>query len=46
MPGGPLTRSRLPRLTTVQVLASALEIVDREGVDALSMRRLGHALDR
>jgi AcrR family transcriptional regulator len=45
-PGGRRTRSRLPRLSTEQVLATALEIVDREGVEALSMRRLGQALDR
>lgn len=42
----PRTRTRLTRLTTEQVLATALEIVDREGVDALSMRRLAQALDR
>jgi AcrR family transcriptional regulator len=35
---GPLTRER--------VLACALEIVDRDGVEALSMRRLGQSLDR
>jgi hypothetical protein len=28
------------------VLAAALEIIDRDGVDALSMRRLARALDR
>ena len=28
------------------VLAAALEIIDRDGADALSMRRLAHALDR
>jgi AcrR family transcriptional regulator len=35
---GPLTRDR--------VLEAALEIIDRDGADALSMRRLGQALDR
>ena len=35
-----------PRLSTAKVLTAALEIVDTEGVDALSMRRLAHALDR
>jgi len=44
--GRPRMRTRLTRLTTEQVLAAALEIVDREGVDALSMRRLAQALDR
>ena len=38
-PGGdPITRQR--------VLACALEIVDRDGIDGLSMRRLGKALGR
>lgn len=36
--GGPITRER--------ILASALEIIDRDGIDGLSMRRLGKALDR
>ncbi|SCX19386.1 TetR/AcrR family transcriptional regulator [Mycolicibacterium fluoranthenivorans] len=36
--GGPITRAA--------VLAKALEIIDREGVDALSMRRLGEAVGR
>ncbi|WP_166906942.1 TetR/AcrR family transcriptional regulator [Mycobacterium sp. DL440] len=36
--GRPITRSA--------VLASALAIIDREGVDALSMRRLGEAVGR
>ncbi|MDV6278591.1 TetR/AcrR family transcriptional regulator C-terminal domain-containing protein [Rhodococcus erythropolis] len=40
------TRPRLARLNTEQVIAAALEIVDREGVDALSMRRLAQTLDR
>lgn len=33
-------------LTRSLVLRTALEIVDRDGVAALSMRHLGHALDR
>jgi AcrR family transcriptional regulator len=33
-------------LTREQVLAAALTIIDDEGVEALSMRRLGQALDR
>ncbi|MFD9663478.1 TetR/AcrR family transcriptional regulator C-terminal domain-containing protein [Rhodococcus sp. NPDC059968] len=44
--GRPRVRTRLVRLTTEQVLATALEIVDHEGVDALSMRRLAQALER
>jgi AcrR family transcriptional regulator len=35
---GPITRA--------MVLATALEIIDRDGVRGLSMRRLGHALGR
>jgi len=34
------------RITRAKVLAAALEIIDRDGVDGLSMRRLGHALGR
>jgi AcrR family transcriptional regulator len=34
------------RVTRAKVLAAALEIIDRDGVDGLSMRRLGQALDR
>ncbi len=34
------------KITRELVLATALEIIDRDGVDALSMRRLGAALDR
>jgi AcrR family transcriptional regulator len=33
-------------ITRAAVLTSALEIIDREGVDALSMRRLGEAVGR
>ena len=34
------------KITRELVLAAALEIIDRDGADALSMRRLGAALDR
>ena len=34
------------KITRDAVLAAALEIIDREGADALSMRRLARALDR
>jgi AcrR family transcriptional regulator len=34
------------KITREMVLATALEIIDRDGGDALSMRRLGAALDR
>jgi AcrR family transcriptional regulator len=34
------------KITRELVLATALEIIDRDGVDTLSMRRLGAALDR
>ncbi|WP_214366193.1 TetR/AcrR family transcriptional regulator [Pseudonocardia sp. H11422] len=37
---------RRPALTREQVLAAALEIIDESGVEALTMRRLGLALDR
>ncbi len=33
-------------LTREQVFATALRLVDADGVEALSMRRLGKALDR
>ena len=42
----PQPTGRRPALTREQVLAAALKIVDEGGVDALSMRRLGQALDR
>jgi len=43
----PTTRQphRAP-ITVELVLRTSLEIIDRDGVDGLSMRRLGHALDR
>ncbi len=34
------------KITRELVMATALEIIDRDGVDALSMRRLARALDR
>src|SRR5580704_2627195 len=34
------------KITREAVLAAALEIIDRDGSDALSMRRLARALDR
>lgn len=37
---------RRPALTRERVLAAALQIIDDGGVEALSMRRLGHVLDR
>lgn len=37
---------RRPALIREQVLAAALQLIDAEGVEALSMRRLGKALDR
>jgi len=40
------TEPKEDRLTRAIVLATALEIIDREGVEGLTMRRLGHALGR
>jgi AcrR family transcriptional regulator len=42
----PPRNGRRPGLTREQVLTAALTIIDDEGVEALSMRRLGQALDR
>lgn len=42
----PPRNGRRPGLTREQVLTAALKIIDDEGVEALSMRRLGQALDR
>lgn len=39
-------RVRAVPLTLERILAAALEIVDRDGIDSLSMRRLGQALGR
>ena len=45
-PGAPPPPGRPAALTREQVLIAALEIIDQDGVDALTMRRLGQALDR
>jgi len=37
---------RRPALTREQILTAAVAIIDAEGVEALTMRRLGQALDR
>lgn len=42
-PGRP--RANQPRLTRDAILRAALDLVDAEGIDGLSMRRLGAALD-
>ena len=42
----PSSTARRPRLSRDIVLAAALALVDAEGLDALTMRRLGQALDR
>ncbi|NMH80414.1 TetR/AcrR family transcriptional regulator C-terminal domain-containing protein [Pseudonocardia xinjiangensis] len=39
-------RGRRPVLSRSEVLAAALSLIDRDGVEALSMRRLGKALGR
>jgi AcrR family transcriptional regulator len=44
-PAGPPGRSR-PGMSTDRITAAALQIVDTEGSQALTMRRLGQALDR
>ena len=44
MPQPPTARDS--KVTRELVLATALEIIDRDGADALSMRRLGAALER
>jgi len=43
---GHAARTRDGKVTRELVLATALEIIDHDGADALSMRRLGAALDR
>ena len=42
----PPPTQRRPGLTREQVLTAALKIIDEDGVEALTMRRLGQALDR
>jgi len=44
--GGPGAAGRSSKINRDVVLAAALEIIDRDGADALSMRRLARALDR
>jgi AcrR family transcriptional regulator len=45
-PDGHLVADGKNKVTREMVLAAALEIIDRDGVDGLSMRRLARALDR
>ena len=45
IPAEPAERSR-PGMSTGRIMAAALQIVDTEGSQALTMRRLGQALDR
>ncbi len=45
-PAPPPSPGRPAALTREQVLVAALEIIDQDGVEALTMRRLGQALDR
>jgi AcrR family transcriptional regulator len=40
------SRVRRPALTRQDVLTTALRLIDADGVEALSMRRIGRALDR
>ncbi len=44
--GRPESAGRRPALTREQILAAAVAIIDADGVEALTMRRLGQALDR
>ena len=44
-PAAPAT-GRRPALTREQILTAAVAIIDTEGAEALTMRRLGQALDR
>ena len=45
VPAAPAERSR-PGMSTDRITAAALQIVDTEGSQALTMRRLGQALGR
>ena len=45
-PATPPPTGRPAALTREQTLVAALEIIDEDGVEALTMRRLGQALDR
>ncbi|HSK33397.1 MAG TPA: TetR family transcriptional regulator, partial [Propionicimonas sp.] len=42
----PRAKARRPRLSREVVLTAALTLVDAEGLEALSMRRLGNELGR
>ncbi|MEX5237408.1 TetR/AcrR family transcriptional regulator C-terminal domain-containing protein [Kocuria arenosa] len=42
----PTPKTRRPRLSREAVLTTALALVDAEGLEALTMRRLGHELGR
>ena len=42
----PAPTGRRPALTREQILTAAVAIIDADGVEALTMRRLGQALDR
>ena len=44
--GRPESAGRRPALTREQILTAAVAIIDADGVEALTMRRLGKALDR
>jgi AcrR family transcriptional regulator len=44
--GGTQPPGRRPALTREQILTAALQIIDEDGVEALTMRRLGQALAR
>jgi AcrR family transcriptional regulator len=46
MPSKATPRSPRDRLSRPRVLQAALDLVDAEGLDALTMRRLGQVLDR
>jgi AcrR family transcriptional regulator len=45
-PAGTQPPGRRPALTREQILTAALQIIDEDGVEALTMRRLGQALAR
>lgn len=45
MKENPVARPKIPLISRRKALEVALEIVDREGLDALSIRRLGEALN-
>src|SRR5215212_9138144 len=45
-PAGTQPPGRRPALTREQILTAALQIIDEDGVEALTMRRLGQSLAR